>query len=67
MAMNKITQIPTEKNATHLFNILSNALSQCDVGLPISAREIQIKKEEYSNLLIQVVNLKRYRLKNENK
>ena len=59
--MNKITQIPTEKNAIHLFNILSNALSQRDVGLPISAREIQIRKEEYHKLLKQAVNLKHCR------
>jgi len=59
--LNKIIQIPTEKNVNHLFNNLSNALSQRDVGLPISAREIQIKKEEYQTLLKQATNLKHCR------
>ncbi len=61
MAVNKIIQIPTEKNVNHLFNNFANALCQRDVGLPVSAREIQIRKEEYQKLLKQATYLKGHR------
>lgn len=50
MAMNKISQIPTEKNVTHLFNIFSDAWCQRNIGMPVSAREVQIKETAYQTL-----------------